>query len=227
MFYSNEVNLQNYNSIHDMIKAMEIANIDRAHQVTEIMATKREDLPEEKELSPFKETYVIKIHNINIEVVSSLRYQRYTNGSAKLIQEASVPMLGYVIQRKNAKKGLESITLNHNDLRDSEAYQNIKAIHKARVLRAQREIIANQVLEARASNVIDTNKSRAYGLQIDYEALDSANEFEFLEENGFTGLENLGIHESRPDGYGHTCGRSTHINFENKTIYVQGWSSDD
>jgi hypothetical protein len=32
---------------------------------------------------------------------------------------------------------------------------------------------------------------------------------------------------SRPDGYGHDCGTYANMDWENKRIYITGWSSDD
>jgi len=33
--------------------------------------------------------------------------------------------------------------------------------------------------------------------------------------------------ERKPDGYGHTCGKSVKIDWLNKILYTKGWSSDD
>jgi len=227
MFYSNEVSVDNLNTVPEIMAELVAQNIDRAFQVTEIMATDRQDLPSEKELTPFKETFTITVRGIEVQVISSLRYQRYTNGSVQLQQEVQVPMLNMVIQRKNAKKNLDGIRLYYADFKDNIEYKAIQSNHKARVLEAKREIIANLVLDTRKADVIDLVKAAEYRLHIQYDNTPEEDRLQFLVDNEFTGLDNLGFHSSRPDGYGHTCGTSTDIDFHSKNISLQSWSSDD
>ena len=60
--------------------------------------------------------------------------------------------------------------------------------------------------------------------ELDYEK--SEDKETWLKENGYTGLENLGVDESW-DCYGHTCGRATMIDHKNKKVIVGGYSTDD
>jgi hypothetical protein len=83
----------------------------------------------------------------------------------------------------------------------------------------------NLLLNIRKTDLIDFSKLDSIQLSIDYNA--SKDPKQFLIDNGFSGIENYGIYTSKDDGYGHKCGQCTSINFENKTIYVSGYSSDD
>jgi hypothetical protein len=227
MFYSNEINLQNLNTVPEMVQAMQSANIDRYFEVVELMATPRELIYTKKELQEFSETSFITIEGIEIEVISFLEYQRYSNGSAKLVQGVRVPMQNFVIRRANKKRNIESLRLTLNILRENDDYNRIVTAHKDRVKLAKLEIIAQQVLEARETNVIDAELFEEYALHVGYDNTPEEDKTQYLIDNNFTGLENLGVYNSRPDGYGHTCGTCTNIDFRSRTVTVIGFSSDD
>ena len=233
MFYSNEINLQNIKTVPFMVQAMLDAGIDRYFQVSELMATPRELVPAEQALENFKEEFTIQIEGIDVTVTSSLRYQSYINIGTKeivrseLLEAVTVPFNGLVIRRANKKRGVESLRLNQRMLNDNEDYKVIVKNHKERVLLAKLEAIANQVIDARNLKVIDERKAAEYSLHIDYDNTSKENKNQFLIDNNFSGLNNLDVYDSRPDGYGHTTGRCTQIDFDSKSISVIGFSSDD
>jgi len=227
MFFTNEINLQNLNTVPEMVSAMRVANIDRHFQVSELMATPAEVISTQ-ELAPFREVNTIVIEDIEVEVISSLRYQRYTNGTAVLQEELITPMNNLVIRRANKRRSVESLRLNIQMLLQNSDYVELQEAHRARVRTAKLEMIANQVLDARASNLIDLEKASEYALHIDYDNLNSPEaKRDFLVANDFTGLDNLGVYNSRPDGYGHTTGTCSEIDFRNRSVRVIGFSSDD
>jgi len=65
----------------------------------------------------------------------------------------------------------------------------------------------------------------AANLYLEY--LDTDNKEQFLKENGFTGIEKLGIDERKPDGFGHELVTYTDISFLNKKINVMTGCSCD
>ena len=128
----------------------------------------------------------------------------------------------YVAIRANKKKGIPSTRFK--DLLTEEMVEEIKAIRRKEVLKN----CAKAIVERRKYYTEEIKeKLEAVERQISYEKLPKEEQTQFLIDNGYVGIENLGVFEERPDGFGHTTGVATMINHENKTIGVVGFSSDD
>lgn len=228
MFYSNEINLNNLDTVSEMVEAMTQAETTQFFEVTELMAIYEDAKVPHIDMIGFKDVYSIVVDGVEVEVISSLKYTKYTNSNKFATTEGvKLPMNNLVIRRGNAKKGIKSLRLTRDLYSDLPEYKEIVAKHRAKVLLLRRENIANQLLEARKLGIIDLAKADEYRLHVEFGKLDLSEEYNFLLKNGFSGLENLGVSDTRPDGYGHTTGRATSIDFYNRKVTVIGFSSDD
>ena len=232
MFYSNEVDLIDCKTVSEMVDKMIENNIDSSFQIVEFMSIPSNFILPKVKIENFSFNYTTNVHinrkSFPIEVKTRYYNQPYTNCKFVIKSDVTtIPEIGGTLQRKNIKKGLENIRLNHNHLKTSIAYDDIVKDHKKLVLLKTRESIAKQLLDIRKLNIINEKKRIALSLQLKYENILEKDKEKFLIENGFTGLENLNIYTNKDDGYGHKTGITTEIDFENKNIYTRGYSSDD
>lgn len=231
MYYTNETDLTKLTTIQDMIEVMQSNNIRKNFEIVEFMAIPRNIILPKILIENFSSEHNIEIKVqdklFNVKVITSYRNQPYTNGSFKIIKNTStVPNIGGSLQRKNTKKGLESIRLNRKDLDNSTIYKSIVEAHKELIILKEREAIAKQLIEVRTMNVIQEDRRIALSLQFEYENINKSEELDFFKKHNFVGMENLNVYSETDDGYGHKKGITTQIDWENKSIYTTGFSSD-
>ena len=227
MFYLNEVDLSGVTEVDEMVRLMKESGVTRVHQIAEVMASDNDKIPSVRKIDTFKDVYTIQVEGKDYKVISECNYVRSICIPCMLENKVTVLMQGFVIRRANKKRGIESLRLSKQLLEANADYMNIVKENKSRAERINLVNIAHQVLDLRELDVIDETKLREYSLNIAYDKTPKEDRFQFLKDNGFTGLENLGVYTSQDDGYGHTCGRCTNIDFRTRSVYVIGYSSDD
>jgi hypothetical protein len=232
MYYSKEVDLIDCNTVEEMVAKMTENEITDYFQIVENMAIHRNHILPKVKCENFKleeEITIIK-EGLPFKITVSCRYynQPYTSGNFKVIKNTTTtPGVGNVLRRKNKKKNIDSLYLTVQDLNMSAELRKLKVIFQETITHNLRTDIANQLMKSRSLGIIDDNRRAELSLELAYEKTDKSNQYEFLKSNGFNGLDNLGVYTSKPDGYGHTCGRATKIDFRNKIVFVTGYSSDD
>jgi len=138
------------------------------------------------------------------------------------------PALNRSIKRKS-KKYPEGIKLTRDMLNSSKSYQEFKKDFEEKKEALIRFQTARFLVELRNSGLINKKKLKSILLEDTYDRIKTKEEKkQFLINQGFSGVEeNFGVYEERPDGYGHTTGKATMIDFDEKKVYVAGFSSDD
>ena len=210
MFYSNEINLTSKTNKTDIINEMRNNNVYNEIVITEFMVNKKRI---NKENTKVSKQYTVHKYGKDVTFTVSLNSSIKDNFSVRS---------GTAI-RANKKKGIPSI--KYTDLVTEEIKDELLHLHKEKILNES----ADKLIEGRNAGYTPEQKRllNKYNLTIEFEKLHNDDKKNWLIRNGFTGIENYDIYNSRPDGFGHTTGKCTMIDFDTKDITVIGFSSDD
>lgn len=136
--------------------------------------------------------------------------------------------VGGAIKRKQAKYP-NGMYLTNAMLLESASYQEFKAVNSNNVKLLNQMEIARFLVALSETEYVQADLLEAVLLEKEYRKLTSKDaQIEFLEMNGFTGLENFNYEStSSADGWGHQNVSCMALNFEDKVCYVAYGNSGD
>jgi len=177
-----------------------------------------------------REVFVKDVESGEIfKITAYARIKKTYSYSVGTLEIYTNPDLGRSIKRKS-KKYPKGIKLTKDMLKNSKSYNNFVSEMKKKYKEIRRFHVAEFLYKLRQTKFINKDNLEAVLLEQEYRKLSSKEEKKkFLLEHGFSGVEENFDYEgySRPDGYGHTTGRSMMLDFKEKKCYIAGWSSDD
>jgi len=149
-------------------------------------------------------------------------YLDYDEVKARIVFEDKV------LRRANSKKGLKTIRVS--DVLTKEKQEAILKNYQEKVNEIQKVLNAT-ILDYVRKNCDFSKFTYENGLgeldRVVFDSMDTNEKLEYLNRNNFKNIEKFGYRTEHNDGFGHSCGSVSQVSFENKEIFITGYSSDD